>query len=221
DAYDGMSTPVPQDRFFDIEDPPKNRIYLCVGIKKDGKWAMDIPGTWKKKHGDDESVGESKAELKKRLEKLKTIPAKRSKRETRDIRESREKIINKEQLKEKLSVLKGESLQPIRLILRGDKIKGFKLVNFALPEQKRWWTYLKQKSQMSKIAEIAQVYPDGIELLSEAYDIRYRMRYGLPEEDVQARKELDSFQLKARNIPTKFDPLLVPLIRMIAEQFSS
>ena len=70
DAYDGMSTPVPQDRFFDIEDPPKNRIYLCVGIKKDGKWAMDIPGTWKKKHGEDESVGESKAELKKRLEKL-------------------------------------------------------------------------------------------------------------------------------------------------------
>ena len=70
DAYDGMSTPVPQDRFFDIEDPPENRIYLCVGIKKDGKWAMDIPGTWKKKHGEDESVGESKAELKKRLEKL-------------------------------------------------------------------------------------------------------------------------------------------------------
>ena len=71
DAYDGMSTPVPQDRFFDIEDPPKNRIYLCVGIKKDGKWSMDVPGTWKKKHGEDESgSGESKAELKKRLEKL-------------------------------------------------------------------------------------------------------------------------------------------------------
>lgn len=72
DAYDGMPTSIPQDRFFDIEDPPKNRTYLCVGIKKDGKWAIgsDIPGTWKKKHGEDESVGESKAELKKRLEKL-------------------------------------------------------------------------------------------------------------------------------------------------------
>ena len=70
DAYDGMSTPTPMDRFFDIEDPPKNRIYLCVGIKKDGKWAMDVSGTWKKKHGEDESAGESKAELKKRLEKL-------------------------------------------------------------------------------------------------------------------------------------------------------
>ena len=72
DAYDGMPTSIPQDRFFDIEDPPKNRTYLCVGIKKDGKWAIgsDIPGTWKKKHGEDESAGESKAELKKRLEKL-------------------------------------------------------------------------------------------------------------------------------------------------------
>jgi len=72
DAYDGMPTSIPQDRFFDIEDPPKNRTYLCVGIKKDGKWAIgsDIPGTWKKKYGEDESAGESKAQLKKRLEKL-------------------------------------------------------------------------------------------------------------------------------------------------------
>jgi len=70
DTYDGMSAPTPQDRFFDIEDPPKNRIYLCVGIKKDGKWAMDVSGTWKRKWGEDESAGESKAELKKRLEKL-------------------------------------------------------------------------------------------------------------------------------------------------------
>jgi hypothetical protein len=163
---------------------------------------------------------EEKDRLKKRLEDLRTMPAKRSKRETRDIRKSREKIINKEQLKEKLSVLKGENFQPIRLVLKGDEIRGFKLVNFAQEKHKRWWTYLKHKNLMSKIAKIAQVYPDGIELLSELFDIRYRMRYGLPEEDVQARKELDSFQLKARNIPTKFDPLLVPLIRMIAEQFS-
>ena len=73
DEYDGMPAPIPQDRFFDIEDPPKNRIYLCVGIKSDGKWSIgsEVPGTWKKKHGDDESGGgESKAELKKRLEKL-------------------------------------------------------------------------------------------------------------------------------------------------------
>ena len=71
DAYDGMPAPISEDSFFNIEDPPKNRTYLCVGIKKDGKWAMEVPGTWKRKWGDDESGGgESKAELKKRLEKL-------------------------------------------------------------------------------------------------------------------------------------------------------
>ncbi len=73
---------------------------------------------------------------------------------------------------------------------------------------------------MNKIAEIAQVYPDGIGLLSEVFDIRYRMRYGLPDEAVQARKELDSFSLKAKEIPTKFDPLLIPVFRMISEQLS-
>ncbi len=158
--------------------------------------------------------------LEKRLRELRIIPTKRSKRETRDIRKSREKIINSERLEEKLAVLKGERFQPIKLISRGDKIKGFKLVDFAQEEQKRWWTYLKQKDQMSKIAEVAHVYPDGIELLSEVFNIRYRMRYGLPDEAVQARKELDSFGLKAKEIPTKFDPLLIPLFRMISEQLS-
>jgi len=164
---------------------------------------------------------EEKDRLKKRLEKLRTMPAKRSKRETRDIRKSRKKIINKEQLEEKLSVLKGESLQPIRLILRGDEIKGFKLVNFAQEEQKRWWTYLEQNDLINEIAKIAQIYPDGLELLSEVYNIRNRMKYGLPDEAVQAKKELASFGLKAREIPTKHNTLLVPLFRKITEQFGN
>jgi hypothetical protein len=167
---------------------------------------------------------EETGRLKKRLRDLRTIPAKpakRSKRETRDIRKSREKMISKEQLEEKLSVLKGENLRPIRLISKGDEIKGLELVNFAQEEQKKWWTYLKQKSQMRKIAEVAQVYPDGLELLSEVFSIRCRMKYGLPEEAVQARKELNSFGLKAREIPTRFDRLLIPLFRMITEQFGN
>jgi len=164
---------------------------------------------------------EETGRLKKRLEKLRTISAKRSKREARDIRKSRKKIINKEQLEEKLSVLKGESLQPIRLILRGDEIKGFKLVNFAQEEQKRWWTYLEQNDLVNEIAKIAQIYPDGLELLSEVYNIRNRMKYGLPDEAVQAKKELASFGLKAREIPTKHNTLLVPLFRKITEQFGN
>jgi hypothetical protein len=164
---------------------------------------------------------EEKGRLKQRIKDLRTIPTKRPKRETRDIRKSREKIINKERLEERLSVLKGESFQPIRFILKEDNIIGLKLVNFAQKEQKRWWIYLKQNDLMSEIAEIAQVYPDGLELLSEVYNIRNRMKYGLPDEAVQAKKELTSFGLKAREIPTKFDPLLVPLFRKITEQFGS
>ena len=88
DEYDGMPTPIPQDRFFDIEDPPKNRIYLCVGIKSDGKWSIgsEIPGTWKRKWGDDESGGgESKTELKKRLEKLEKSAENKSTPSTEEI----------------------------------------------------------------------------------------------------------------------------------------
>ena len=164
---------------------------------------------------------EEKGILEKRLRDLKTMPSERSRRETRDIRKSRKKTINTEQLEEKLSVLKGEKLRPIRLISKRDKIKGLEFVSFAQEEQKRWWTYLKHKGQMNKIAEVVQAYPDGMELLSEVFNIRYRMRYGLPEEAVQARKELDSFGLKAKKIPIKFDSLLIPLFRMITEQFSS
>lgn len=88
DEYDGMPAPIPQDRFFDIEDPPKNRIYLCVGIKSDGKWSIgsEVPGTWKRKWGDDESGGgESKAELKKRLEKLEKSAENKSTPSTEEI----------------------------------------------------------------------------------------------------------------------------------------
>lgn len=159
--------------------------------------------------------------LEKRLRELRIIPMKRSKRETRDIKKSRERIINSERLEEKLAVLKGEKFQPIKLISRGDKIKGFKLVDFAQKEQKRWWMYLKQEGRMSKIAEVARAYPDGVELLSELYRIRYIMKFGLPEEAKQARKELDSFSLKTRETPTEFDTLLIPLFRMITEQFGS
>ncbi len=164
---------------------------------------------------------EEKDRLKKRLQDLRTIPTKRSKRETRDIRTSRKKIINKEQLEEKLSVLKGESFRPIRLVSRGEDIVGLELVSFAQEEQKRWWTYLKQNDQIGKMAEVVQVYPDGIKLLSEVYKIRHRMKYSLPDDAAQARRELDSFNLKAREIPMKFDALLVPLFKMITEQFGS
>lgn len=164
---------------------------------------------------------EEKGRLKQRIKDLRTIPTKRPKRETRDIRKSREKIINKERLEEKLSVLRGESFQPIRFILKEDNIIGLKLVNFAQKEQKRWWTYLEQSDLMSEIAEVAQAYPDGLELLSEVYNIRNKMKYGLPDEAVQAKKELASFGLKAREIPTKHNTLLVPLFRKITEQFGS
>ena len=164
---------------------------------------------------------EEKDRLKNRLKDLREIPTKRSKRETRDIRKSREKIINKERLEEKLSVLKGERFQPIRFIFKEDKIIKLKLVNFAQEEQKRWWTYLNEKNQIGKMAEVAQVYPDGIRLLSEVFNIRHRMKYGLPDEALQAREDLDSFNLKARKISTEFDTLLVPLFRMITEQFAS
>ena len=160
---------------------------------------------------------EEKRELEKKLNVSRTTPTRRSMREIRDIRNSREYIDNKK----RLSVLRGERLQPIRFTPRIGKIKGFELVSFAQEEQKRWWTFAKQKGQMSKIAEVNKVYPEGLELLSEYFNIRHRMKFGLPKEADQARKEHDSFSQKANKIPAEHNILIltVPLFKMITEKF--
>lgn len=204
------------------EKPHSQTITLLIELQEEGE-PVYKPILVNETADDDIThfIIKEKDRLKKRLKDLRTIPTKRSKRETRDIRKSRERTINKERLEEKLSVLKGESFQPIKFIIKKDEIIGLKLVNFTQEEQKRWWTYLEQKDQIGKMAEVVQVYPDGIKLLSEVYKIRHRMKYGLPDEADQAKKELDSFNLKAREIPTKFDTLLIPLFRMITEQFGN
>lgn len=204
------------------EKPHSQTITLLIELQEEGE-PVYKPILVNETADDDIThfIIKEKDRLKKRLKDLRTIPTKRSKRETRDIRKGRERTINKERLEEKLSVLKGESFQPIKFIIKKDEIIGLKLVNFTQEEQKRWWTYLEQKDQIGKMAEVVQVYPDGIKLLSEVYKIRHRMKYGLPDEADQAKKELDSFNLKAREIPTKFDTLLIPLFRMITEQFGN
>lgn len=164
---------------------------------------------------------EEKERLEERLKELRIIPTQRCKREIRDIRKNRETIINKEQLKEKLSILSGERLQPIRLIPKRGKITGFEISNFAEERQERWWTYVERKDLMGKIAEIAEAYPKGPEILFDLFEIRQKMKHGSLEEANRAREELDSFNLKTRDIPLKYDILFVPLFKMITEEFGN
>ena len=161
-----------------------------------------------------------KDRLNERLKELRIIPQDRCKRETRDIRQSREQIICKEQLVEKLSVLKGEKLQPIKFIFENNKIKGFELVSFAKEEQRLWWGFLKQRDRMGEIIKIGEAYSDGPKLLAELFDIRRQMKFGSLKEVDQANIDFEIFTRKAIDIPTELDILFVPFFKMITEEFS-
>jgi hypothetical protein len=124
-------------------------------------------------------------------------------------------------LVEKLSVLKGKKLQPIRLISKRNKIEKLELASFAQEDQKRWWTYLRHKGQMSKIVEVTQAYPQSQELLFELFNIRHTMKYGSSKEAAQAGKDLDSLRQRTSKTPEKYDILLVPLYRMITDDFGA
>jgi len=164
---------------------------------------------------------EENTKLTNRLKELRTLPSNRCKREIRDIKKNRGQIICKEQLKEKISVLKGARLQPIKLVFKKGKLNGFELTSFVNEEQKGWWTYIKQENKMGKIAEIADMYPSGPELLAELFDIRYRMKYGSSKELDQVAKDYEAFTLKAKDIPLELDVLFVPLFKMITEKFTT
>ncbi|RLC32625.1 hypothetical protein DRH13_01490 [Candidatus Woesebacteria bacterium] len=160
---------------------------------------------------------EETGRLKKRLKDLRKNPSDKGRKEI--IRKDREKVINKELLREKLSVLKGFRFQPIRLIKKGNKIQKLELGHFPDEKQKRLWALCKQKGKVSQLAKLTQEYFHGVELSSEMLDIRHRMKHGSSREFHEAKKELELFRLKAQNTPTEHDVYLVPMYKFIIEEY--
>lgn len=165
-------------------------------------------------------------ELKKRLNDLRTKPSGRpkSKRVKRNIREDQQKMIDKEQLVEKLRVLKGRISQPIRLISKGDRITKLEFASFDQKGQKEYWEYIKKEDQVSEVAELTKVYPEGFNILSELFKVRHKMKHGSLKEAEQAEKDKKSLIKRISEIPDDRDDiliLLVPLTRMITEKFGN
>ncbi len=161
---------------------------------------------------------EERGRLRKRRKDLRTMPTGSGKKKAR---KDREKVVRKEHLVEKLLVLEGYRIQPIRLIKKGNKIQGLELGHFTDEKQKNLWMFCKIKDYLNKLAELTKDYPEGVELLSEHYDIRHRIKHGSSRETHEAEKELEQFISKSIDTPEKHDHLIVPLNKVIIEHFSS
>jgi hypothetical protein len=205
------------------KEKPYSRIITLL-IERQGEEGMEYDPVFVNEiaHDDDDIakfIIEERSKLKKRLKDLRKNPSGRGKKEI--IRKDQEKIINKELLREKLSVLRGFRIQPIRLIKKEDKIEKLELGHFPDEKQKRLWAFCRQRGKMSQLAELNQDYFHGVELLSEMLDIRHRMKYGSSREFHKAKKDLELFRLKAKDTLVKHDKYLVPMYKFITEEFSS
>lgn len=205
------------------KEKPHSRIITLL-IERQGEEGMEYDPVFVNEiaHDDDDIakfIIEERSKLRKRLKDLRKTPSDRGKKEI--IRKDREKIINKELLREKLIVLRGFRFQPIRLIKKGNKIQKLELGHFPDEKQKRLWIFCRQRGKVSQLAELNQDYFHGVELLSEILDIRHRMKYGSLREFHEAKKELELFHLKAQDTPLKHDKYLVPMYKFITEEFSS
>lgn len=164
--------------------------------------------------------------LKERLNNLRTTPGGRSKskRVMRNIREDRQKIIDKGQIERKLLVLKGEMSQPIRLISKNNRITKLELVSFDQKGQKEYWEYIKTEAKVNKVIELTKIYPEGFEVLSELFNIRSIMKHGSLKQAERVKEDNISLISRIGEIPDDRDDilvLLVPLTKMITEKFGN
>lgn len=207
------------------EKPHSRRIPLLIKHQREGEAIYEPILVNETAHNDiAHFIIEETSRLNKKLISLRTMPPKRSKREIRDIRKSRKEIIRKEQIVETLLVLKGRRSQPIRLISEGDRITKLELVSFDQKGQKEYWEYIKNEDQVSKVAKLAKVYPEGFEILSELFNIRYTIKHGSLKGITQAEKDHKFLIKRVGEIPDDREDiliLLVPLTKMITEKFGN
>lgn len=143
------------------------------------------------------------------------------KRVRSDTRKSRNKLIDQEQLGEKLAVLEGKKLRPIRLIREGQYIKEFELAHFASDEHRRWWRFISDEGEIVNFARLSAAYPPAQNLLFRSFTLQWRIKLGHVAESDVAALEFEELKSEIREVPRKHDPLFIPLYRKISDAFAS
>ncbi|MFH1863430.1 MAG: hypothetical protein ABIJ85_00765 [bacterium] len=210
-----------------VENSTQSVGVILVEVQKDSEvWYQPVEVNRKARDDVSAFIIEEKTRFKSRLKDLRTIPRRNSRnkevarRVISVIRASREKVIQSEGLEEKIMVLEGKEVKPIRLQMEGGFIRGFEIVDFANKEQEEWWRFVKDEGLLNSLAQVAKSYPQGPGLLQEAYSIRRVMTWGSSGEGNKAKQKYENFKIKSREIPEEYDKLMVPFFRVITNCFA-
>lgn len=116
-----------------------------------------------------------------------------------------------------LKTLKGEHLQPVRILKKGDDPIEIVLTNFGTRGEYR------QATEVSlDITELMDKFPEGLSLLVEGFRWKSKMTYARTEDGkIEARVGYDGFVQRYRQeVPQDKEELLKPFMEIVSTVFS-
>lgn len=147
------------------------------------------------------------------VKKTKSYGRKRPKREISEIRKSK-KEERREDVQQKLNVLVGTTIKPIKIV--GQEIV---LTDFSTKEEAEWWKFIQ--GRMFEVVKINQKHPGAIEWLIEAFTLRYKMRHALTADDEDKAKEgYNDFLKRFSDVPENVKDVLAPFFKEIRKQLT-
>jgi hypothetical protein len=165
-----------------------------------------------------------KKEMEDRIRNLEKPPSKhlahgirRRSRQRKEVAENRQKQIAKEMAL--LAVLNGNVFSPIEILEEKGK-KRIKLTWFEDDLQKNWWTFVKDIQKLINVAYAYKSYPEGLDILFEAFRLRTIIRDGTVQESDKAREVYNNqLLLRASSIPEEYSHLFTPIFGEITRRF--
>lgn len=123
------------------------------------------------------------------------------------------KIVKEERL---LKTLKGEPLQPIRIVTLGGEMAGIEPANFIMRGQKS-----RAEQMKLDIERLVNVFPEGLNILAEGFKWRSRMLFGAtPGERTDAISGYNKFMTRYMSeVPKDGQELLKPFMELISTVF--
>jgi len=95
---------------------------------------------------------------------------------------------------DKKDIFEGKKAIPIRIVTERGRIKGYELSTFKEDEQKVWWKFIVANNMLPEVARIVAKYPEALDLMTEAFQLRTKMRTALYKEEIdQAKEKLNLF----------------------------
>lgn len=151
------------------------------------------------------------AELSRKTKSLGKKPKphriRRGRHETRQVRDSW--TTEGDRLQEKLKVLRGEALRPIRLIMEGERIVGYEFGIFN-PTEAAWWDFVRYARE--KRPFLLDLPTEDLALVERAFVLRQEWRWdveGAAEKHQKLVNELEGTDLEVhlKQITTYFSEL--------------